>query len=327
VVSIEVPPLRERRDEILPLAEHFLEKHCQPDAEPPALTEDLRMAFLKYDWPGNVRELENVVRRYLVFEDAPRLVQQLLARSSARAASAGLAAGAAAGVGDARVAAGAGSVEKRLPEGSGRNAAFREIPPAPAQSVAAPLPEVRQAVPEHSAANGTKLGMPPEGIVPAPFHDAARVPAEAGGPNAVGPVPADALPTAIWSAGRTDKDAQLAAALRQAAPENTDGWMSRLARLESLLGCLVLGASEKASTEAEAVPEEPKAAPLPNGHEVVTLAELDEQRNQAEMEAILAALDKTEWNRRKAAKLLKTDYKALLYRMKKLGIGERNFEA
>ncbi len=63
VVSIFVPPLRERKDEILPLAEHFLSRYTQPGAASQLLDAPLKQALVEYDWPGNVRELENAVRR------------------------------------------------------------------------------------------------------------------------------------------------------------------------------------------------------------------------------------------------------------------------
>ena len=56
VIEIAVPPLAERRDDILPLARHFLE----PGFE---FTADAERALLRHDWPGNVRELVNSVRR------------------------------------------------------------------------------------------------------------------------------------------------------------------------------------------------------------------------------------------------------------------------
>jgi DNA-binding NtrC family response regulator len=55
-----------------------------------------------------------------------------------------------------------------------------------------------------------------------------------------------------------------------------------------------------------------------------TLMDLDNDRKRAEKDAILAALNAVLWNRKKAAVLLKIDYKALLYKMKKLGIGDGN---
>jgi DNA-binding NtrC family response regulator len=60
----------------------------------------------------------------------------------------------------------------------------------------------------------------------------------------------------------------------------------------------------------------------PSGHSSI-LTEVDEARKTAEARAILSALNSTLWNRKQAAKLLKVDYKALLYKMKKLKIGEK----
>jgi two-component system response regulator AtoC len=56
------------------------------------------------------------------------------------------------------------------------------------------------------------------------------------------------------------------------------------------------------------------------------LAEVDEARRAAEVQAILAALNSTFWNRKQAAKLLNVDYKALLYKMKKLNISAKAAE-
>ena len=62
--------------------------------------------------------------------------------------------------------------------------------------------------------------------------------------------------------------------------------------------------------------------PAHNGAESV-LSKVDEARKAAEAEAIIAALQSTLWNRKQAASILNIDYKALLYKMKKLGIGEK----
>jgi two-component system response regulator PilR (NtrC family) len=64
VIPIEIPPLRDRRDDIPTLVDHFVEKHRQRsgkrvDGVDPGVTE----ALGRYDWPGNVRELENVLER------------------------------------------------------------------------------------------------------------------------------------------------------------------------------------------------------------------------------------------------------------------------
>lgn len=63
VFSIQLPPLRERKDDILLLADHFLEKHALGEDDPPQLTEGAASALLAHNWPGNVRELENAMVR------------------------------------------------------------------------------------------------------------------------------------------------------------------------------------------------------------------------------------------------------------------------
>jgi DNA-binding NtrC family response regulator len=64
VISIRIPPLRERGGDILPLAEWLLEQHAaEAGRAPPKLTEEVRQAVLRYTWPGNVRELSNSMQR------------------------------------------------------------------------------------------------------------------------------------------------------------------------------------------------------------------------------------------------------------------------
>jgi two-component system response regulator AtoC len=63
VVSIRIPPLRERREDIPLLAEHFAQKHGRPEGS--AISPEAREILVAYDWPGNVRELENAVARAL----------------------------------------------------------------------------------------------------------------------------------------------------------------------------------------------------------------------------------------------------------------------
>lgn len=64
VIEITVPPLRERREDIPLLLDHFL-KQYETEVTWQMLPEDVIAALYKYDWPGNVRELQNVLQRYL----------------------------------------------------------------------------------------------------------------------------------------------------------------------------------------------------------------------------------------------------------------------
>jgi two-component system response regulator AtoC len=77
IMSIEIPPLRDRKDEIAWLADHFLQKHAEPGNPIPQITPDLRQALLEHRWPGNVRELENLMRKYLVLQRDHLLIEEL----------------------------------------------------------------------------------------------------------------------------------------------------------------------------------------------------------------------------------------------------------
>ena len=78
VIKIVIPPLRERREEILPLAEMLLARHLPRGQKSPPIGDELRRFLLDYRWPGNVRELENVMRRFLVYRDSALLIRELL---------------------------------------------------------------------------------------------------------------------------------------------------------------------------------------------------------------------------------------------------------
>jgi len=165
VVTIRVPPLRERQEEIVPLAEFLLKKHVPAGMAPLPITPSLHQALIAHPWPGNIRELENVMRKYLVVRDPETVIRDLHSR---------------------------------------------------------PL---RQRSP---------LALPGQ--------------------------------------------------IKAAAAAATAGLNS----------------------------DEPPAAPI--------LAQVNKAKEQAETDAILAALNATRWNRKQAAQLLNIDYKALLYKMKKLSI-------
>ena len=70
VITIAIPPLRERGDDILLLAHHFLTKFAAESGKPPPRFSDEVLQSLRgYNWPGNVRELENVIQRLVVMTD------------------------------------------------------------------------------------------------------------------------------------------------------------------------------------------------------------------------------------------------------------------
>ncbi|MGN6594067.1 MAG: sigma-54-dependent transcriptional regulator [Terriglobales bacterium] len=73
VVSIKLPPLRERSLDIPMLVEHFLERATPPGTPPRRFSEAAMERLLAYDWPGNVRELENCVERTLALAGGARL--------------------------------------------------------------------------------------------------------------------------------------------------------------------------------------------------------------------------------------------------------------
>jgi transcriptional regulator with GAF, ATPase, and Fis domain len=81
VIRLEIPPLRERREDIPVLARHFFEVYvARYQSALPGLPPALVEAFEGYDWPGNVRELENAVRRFVILPDLEAALGLLLRR-------------------------------------------------------------------------------------------------------------------------------------------------------------------------------------------------------------------------------------------------------
>jgi transcriptional regulator with GAF, ATPase, and Fis domain len=72
VIHLAVPPLRERREDIPALVEHFLGRFSNGHAVVRSLTPDALNAMIEYSWPGNVRELENAIERLVVKARAPQ---------------------------------------------------------------------------------------------------------------------------------------------------------------------------------------------------------------------------------------------------------------
>jgi DNA-binding NtrC family response regulator len=74
VIPIEIPPLRERRDDIPALVEHFVKKHAQRTGRRfDKMDEAVLTGLQQYDWPGNVRELENTIERAVVLSPGPAI--------------------------------------------------------------------------------------------------------------------------------------------------------------------------------------------------------------------------------------------------------------
>lgn len=221
IVDVKIPPLRERRNEILPLCEVFLERHASPEWPKLAISPILRQVLLEYHWPGNVRELENLMRKYLVLRSPSVLAAEIRQRTVATKSVF---------VPPAELVLGASFASEEFEDDvfMARTPEFR----ARDLDVSLPGSDVNS---NRQSATG----------------DATRK--ESRGPALVSRFPGQ-------------------------------------------------------------VPTEAPSA----------LSRLDSAKKAAEAEAILSALHSTMWNRKRAASLLNIDYKALLYKMKKLGIGEQS---
>lgn len=214
IIDIQIPPLRERRDEILPLAELFLAKYATPEFPALELSPTLQRVLLEHTWPGNIRELENVMQKYLVLRNSSLLADQIRCRARKGRAS--------------------GSAVRLL------------------------------AMADHGRGEGGLLSQPTE---------------------------PKSLSTHLVGQP-THAKSEFEPVLTAAAPKTVP---------------IVSGRNPGFSAEG---------APV--------LYEVQQAHQTAEAEAILQALQASFWNRKQAAGLLNIDYKALLYKMKKLGIGERS---
>jgi DNA-binding NtrC family response regulator len=98
VIAVQIPPLRERNEDILPLAEFFIRHYSQKFRKAvDGMTEELRRALLNYHWPGNVRELKNAIERAMILEESDKLSPTYLPIRVTAPASAAPARGAEAG--------------------------------------------------------------------------------------------------------------------------------------------------------------------------------------------------------------------------------------
>jgi two-component system, NtrC family, response regulator PilR len=79
VIPIHLPPLRERREDVASLAEHFLGKYAAVMKKPVlSITTEAMLLLQEYAWPGNVRELENVIERSVALEQTPSVLPETL---------------------------------------------------------------------------------------------------------------------------------------------------------------------------------------------------------------------------------------------------------
>src|SRR3954468_10096708 len=79
IISIFLPPLRERRDDVLPLAEFFVDRYNRKFKKGiRTFAEDTRRLLMSYDWPGNVRELKNAMERAMILEEGSVLTPAYL---------------------------------------------------------------------------------------------------------------------------------------------------------------------------------------------------------------------------------------------------------
>ncbi len=88
VITIDIPPLRKRPEDIIPLARHFIRTERGDAAPAPEISSDAAKALTAYDWPGNVRELENAIKHALTFYRGGEITRELLPQKIAEYKSA-----------------------------------------------------------------------------------------------------------------------------------------------------------------------------------------------------------------------------------------------
>jgi DNA-binding NtrC family response regulator len=79
VITVELPPLRQRKEDIPLLVDFFLKKYAEENGRSaPRVTPEALRPLMAYSWPGNVRELENVIERAVVLSSGPEISMDLL---------------------------------------------------------------------------------------------------------------------------------------------------------------------------------------------------------------------------------------------------------
>jgi two-component system response regulator AtoC len=91
LMHIHVPPLREHREDIAILFDHFFAVHSARDAWAAQVPSELRERFCAYPWPGNIRELESAVRRSVMLRDPEYVIDELEAELAGKTPSASVA--------------------------------------------------------------------------------------------------------------------------------------------------------------------------------------------------------------------------------------------
>ncbi len=220
IVDIKIPPLRERRSEILPLCELFLQKHATTEWPKLEIDPILRQVLLEYSWPGNIRELENAMRKYLVLRNPGVLAAEIRQRT------------------------------------------------VKTKTVYVPADE-------YTRSNGNSGDL----------DDSASM--------------KRGTDPARWRAESARSGVEM--------PVYRTGSLRDMSNVQELPRPTLVSRSAGTSSQ--------------DGQP--SLSRVNEARKAAEAEAILAALQSSLWNRKRAAVLLNIEYKALLYKMKKLGIGEK----
>ncbi len=288
VVSVKIAPLRERKEDIPPLVEYFLRKYGRKYRGGVAeLPREVLEAFQGYEWPGNVRELENMVRRLVVLGDAGLVLDELRAGGRAPASAPSL----------PTAYAGDGPEPHPAP------------PTPPSRSV--PMSLGGAGGPQVSAFGGgagAVAGSAFAGSGVRGVSSAAAVgtggPGTAGAPGSSGAI--------LIGAGPHGGDGQNVLAGPSAA--------GMFGEAPAVLGFAGAGVSAPRYVNPFAVPQPPPPPPsMPESE--MSLKDIGRRAAMlAEREAILAMLQRTAWNKRRAASKLRISYKALLYKIKECGI-------
>jgi DNA-binding NtrC family response regulator len=79
VIAIQLPPLRQRKEDVPALVQHFVDKYARENGKPvEGVTPEALQVLMDYEWPGNVRELENVIERGVVLATGPMIGKELV---------------------------------------------------------------------------------------------------------------------------------------------------------------------------------------------------------------------------------------------------------